>query len=337
MIKKYFGEKFNEREVRIISYEYLETFIRELEHDWANSPDTDSAVKAFLVKLDNFTNQELAFLICHTGFIPELYGKDSSQETLYTKLIETVVLVWAQRMGFNNSDLPTQKSSKEDVTIMDEKHVIVCDAKSFRLGRSQAAPNVKDTLKSGDIKKWLSNYTDKICLGGLVTFPSQHDWQKGSDYYQYLTDKTNPTLSLFYEQISLMLLSENVGKDKLINTYLNFSQMFPERLTNKSTNKSVYIKKTEDEIFGKLSDDLKNFKIVAREIISECVMHTLNQLDTHINTVQETIRHKYYRESDMELLRSKVIDSEQMRETSELQKQRTNIKKFRTPSDGYID
>ncbi|MCP5170117.1 MAG: HindIII family type II restriction endonuclease [Hahellaceae bacterium] len=82
-------------------------------------------------------------MIVHSGYIPESYEADSSAETLYSKLIETVVLEWSKRIGFKNSKLPTQKASMEDVSILDDHHVIVCDAKSFRLGRSQGAPNVK--------------------------------------------------------------------------------------------------------------------------------------------------------------------------------------------------
>jgi len=336
VIQKYFGYDFASREYRIESYEFLENFILELDHDWSTAPDTDSAVKAFITKIDSLSNQSLAFLICHTGYIPELYGKDSSQETLYTKLIETVVLVWAKRIGFSESALPTQKSSKEDITIMDTESVIVSDAKSFRLGRSQAAPNVKDTLKSGDIKKWLSAYPEKKCLGGLVTFPSQHDWQKGSDFYQYLTDKTNPILSLFYEHLAFILLSTDTGKENLISTLESYSHIFPEKLTDKNTNKTVYFNRIEKNLFSSEISELHEFKVVCKQVISECVRHSLDQLDTHINRVQESIQRRYLSMTDLNVLREKVIESEQLRATSELEKQRANIARFRTPSDEYL-
>ena len=128
------------------------------------------------------TNDDFALLVMHSGYIPEFYLPDSSQETLYSKLIESLVCEWARRIGFTDSFLQTQKSNKEDVTIKRRNNVIVCDAKSFRLGRSQAAPNVKDTIKKQAYTTWLDQYNETK-VGGLVTFPSLHDWKKGSEAY----------------------------------------------------------------------------------------------------------------------------------------------------------
>ena len=68
-------------------------------------------------------------------------------------------------MGLN-SRFVKPKSGYEDVTIFLDNNAIVCDAKSFRLGRSQKAPNVKDFIKLQDIRHWLSRYDKKI--GGLL-------------------------------------------------------------------------------------------------------------------------------------------------------------------------
>ena len=38
---------------------------------------------------------------------------------------------------------------------LNDKNIIVSDTKSFRLSRSQSAPNVKDTIKLADYEKWL--------------------------------------------------------------------------------------------------------------------------------------------------------------------------------------
>ena len=115
----------------------------------------------------------------------------------------------------------------EDVTITDSNCVIVCDTKSFRLGRSQAAPNVKDVLKHADIEKWLSAHNSLERLGGLVTFPSQHDWKKGSDFYQYTTDASLPTVALYYEHLSYFLIA-SIDKDTLIKTFRDYSSIFPK-------------------------------------------------------------------------------------------------------------
>ena len=125
---------------------------------------------------------------------------------MHTKLTETLIFNWAKLIGFNSSELPTQKSSYEDITISDQKNTIVCDAKSFRLGRSQKSPNVKDTIKLADYEKWLVKHGEKG-IGGLITFPSLHDWKKGSDVYQYVSNPAKKVLLLFYEHISFFLIS----------------------------------------------------------------------------------------------------------------------------------
>ena len=162
------------------SFDFLENFIKENVKRWDVAPNTTIVESSFSKVIQKMDNNEFCLLLLHTGYIPEFYLPDSSQETLYSKLIESIVCEWAKRIGFKDSYLQTQKSNKEDVTIKDGYSVIVCDAKSFRLGRSQAAPNVKDTIKKQAYTTWLGQYScNKI--GGLVTFPSLHDWKKGSE------------------------------------------------------------------------------------------------------------------------------------------------------------
>lgn len=147
-ITTYFGPALRSVDTRKQSYDLLRTFITE-NHNWngTTAPDSDVLVPQLSTILAKLTTQEFAFLLCHSGFIPEEFEPDSSEETIYTKMIEVVVGEWARRLGFDQTVLPKQKSSTEDITVADDKHLIVCDAKSFRLGRSQKAPNVKDALK----------------------------------------------------------------------------------------------------------------------------------------------------------------------------------------------
>ncbi|MBF4328725.1 HindIII family type II restriction endonuclease, partial [Vibrio anguillarum] len=74
------------------------------------TPNTEALVKKFLSDLKKLDNLEFAFLLVHSGFIPEQYPADSSPETLYSKLVESLVLEFAVRMGYSNSYLPTQKA-----------------------------------------------------------------------------------------------------------------------------------------------------------------------------------------------------------------------------------
>ena len=90
------------------------------------------------------------------------------------------------------------------------------------MGRSQKSPNVKDTIKLADYEKWLVKHGKKG-IGGLITFPSLHDWKKGSDVYQYVSNPDKKVLLLFYEHISFFLISNYKSKNlvDLINDYPN--------------------------------------------------------------------------------------------------------------------
>lgn len=335
-ISQYFGYDFTKRESRIASYDYIENFIADQHVDWSTPPNTAFIVKNFIKAVSKFSDPEFSFLIVHSGYIPENYEADSSAETLYSKLIETVVLEWAKRIGFKNSQLPTQKASMEDVSILDDHHVIVCDAKSFRLGRSQGAPNVKDVLKHADIEKWLSAYNqdEYKSLGGLVTFPSQHDWKKGSDYYQYTTDKSSPTLSLYYEHLAYILIS-GMSSENLISLYESYAKIFPEKKGKKENNRAYYYSQLHRALFLDNEEGWSLFDITAQKVISEKVYHSAHRLDSGLTSIRENIENKYKNEKDIEVLRTKAIQAEYEKATDDLHKQKDRIHRFRTVAKDY--
>lgn len=335
-ISDLFGDRYKTLKNRIDSYDFLETFLDSMHSDWSKTPDTAYIVIELQKALDALSIEDLAFLICHSGYIPETYPRDSSQETLYTKLVETIVLEWSKRVGFDQSLLPTQKASKEDVTLLDHEVVIVCDAKAFRLGRSQAAPNVKDVLKHSDIKKWLSQYPDKKQLGGLVTFPSQLDWKVGSDLYQYTTDKSSPTICLYYEHMSFMLLN-GMTKESLIDSFEEYPSLFPTVIKKSDRNRSKYYDAIEGHLFRDHSEDWKKFRSAMREVVSERVYHCMYTLAEHVKEVRSQIEDEFHQEQDINKLREIAIESTYEHATEELHKQLDRISRFRDVAGGYSE
>ncbi|MBR4508586.1 MAG: HindIII family type II restriction endonuclease, partial [Elusimicrobiaceae bacterium] len=180
------------------AYYYIKNFV-----DKNNNKNTDMVASEFEATIKNLPDEDIIYLLLFSGFIPDLYLADSSDETLYSKLVEVLVCVWAQKLNFE-SKYVKQKASYEDVYLEKNNKVIVCDAKSFRLGRSQKAPNVKDFIKLEDIRKWLNRYGTKK-LGGLVTYPDTHEWTADSDTYQYCSTKEIPTVMLPYKYMALIL------------------------------------------------------------------------------------------------------------------------------------
>jgi hypothetical protein len=332
-----FGSGLSDVAQRQESYDLLRNFIAQ-NHDWngGRAPDSDLLVCELKKTLQKINDQNFAFLLCHSGYIPEEYDHDSSEETIYTKLVEALVEEWARRIGFNETVLPKQKSSKEDVTIKDAENIIVCDAKSYRLGRSQKAPNVKDALKEGDISKWLSAYCadSRTQLGGLITFPSQHDWSGGSDFYLYLTKKELPIVCLFYEHLAYVLLS-GVTKQKLIDLYCNYDNLFPAQLKKSDGNKAKYWLKVLTHLFGDITE-WNNFKSVAQTVIQEKVFHTIQDVKCHLSDIRDEISREIPVDASAEDLREMLIEARCKLKTLSVSKQLSCIHKFRDHLESYI-
>lgn len=327
LIEKWFGEGFIENESRYASYEALGEFIKRQHTDWGTAPDTEKLALGFSEQLGALSTHEFAFLLCHTGYIPEIYKADSSQETLYTKLVEAMASEWARRIGFEKSHMPTQKSSKEDVTISDGENIIVCDTKSYRLGRSQAAPNVKDALKKGDIKKWLSHHKDGRRVGGLITFPSQHDWKNGSDFYLYLTDKNSPIVMLFYEQMAFILLNE-MDKSCLLEFFDRHPEIFPQEEENKSGSRKLYFEKITQHLLDTGKAKWDEFSPLAEYIVSEHAHHTKKALDEHLTSEKAAAR-VWVESLPVETLKEELIAMKYQHDNHNFIRQRDNILKFR--------
>lgn len=330
-IPQHFGKELSQ-EQRIVSYDYIENFISAHVKNWDTPPDTDTLAAAFASEVNKFELPDLAFLICHTGYIPEFYGHDSSQETLYSKLIEVLVCEWALRVGFKDSAIQKQKSSKEDVTIQVDNIVIVCDAKSYRLGRSQAAPNVKDVIKKADYEKWQSTweanephvkYGKFQPIGGLITFPSLHKSKKASDVYLYSSDKSKPIVFLFYEHLAYFLV-KGYAHQRLIDLIINYPELF------KSTTKdqSLYFDTVLKYLFSATWDNFVEYSKLSLDVVNEKVANTINRINTHLEAAKHRIDLEVKAiapEKVYEALKESRLENE----CGQLLKQLDNIRKFR--------
>ena len=340
-ISSVFGEKFSQRDARIASYELIRRFIAD-HHD---TLDTVNLVAEFTGNyLRPLSDADFAFLLCHSGYIPEEYGHDSSEETAYSKLVEVLVKEWAIRLGFSDSQCPTAKSSKEDVTIKGAGNVIVCDAKAYRLGRSQRAPNVKDALKEGDISKWLKAYQNDGLrqLGGLVTFPSQHNWTKGSDFYLYLTNKTQPIVCLFYEHMAFLVLmfgqsGAHEGRERLIELYLRYGSVFPVQLTKQEFNQIKYWTAVEQKLFYNINTNWLTFCKAASKVVAEQAYHTKRSALDHVNFVKQLKKNALDadRTLTLDILRDKLAEMEAKYELSDVLRQIPCIENFRSVAKDY--
>jgi len=335
---KFLGKDLKNGE-RIHFYDFIENYISDNVRDWEKAPDTDLLAASFAKEMESLPQPEFSFLLLTTGYLPEFYKHDSSQETLYSKLVEVLVCEWAKRIGFTDSSIQKQKSSKEDVTISLGNIVIVCDAKTFRLGRSQAAPNVKDTIKKADYDKWkeyyrAKEYKEKILfspIGGLITFPLLHKWKKGSDVILYCTDKSDPILILLYEYMAFMLVG-GISHESIIDVLTHYSDLFPA----KTKDQHKYFTTVVNRMFGERNEGFEDFMKLCLEIVTELVTHKIELINNHISQSTQKIKEEISGISNIEELRKRLIKAETKLMSNQLSKQLVNIEKFRVAKSKRI-
>lgn len=326
ILSSLFGDWIRERTARKSSYGLLETLVESAPRVGDGRFDTDAAVIELQKCLSTKSDQELAFLVLHSGFIPDHYSHDGSEETLYTKFVEAVVAEWGSRVGFKMT-LQKEKSSKEDVTFESGNRIVVCDVKSYRLGRSQKAPNVKDAIKQGDYMKWLRAYQSYSPVGGLVTFPSSHDWQGKSDVYSYVSDHSSPILLLFYEHLAFLLI--NKGKSKgatFFDILSNYKILFKDGHSKSRTEYWAKIHSEISRVTG--SPTVDDFMTHTKPIVHEVAKWSAEKLVKRIENSKAEIE-KEIENLTPEELKSRLFESEFELRTGQYSEQLKNIIRFR--------
>ena len=294
--------------------------------------DSDEAVKRAKEITSKWDDAEFAFLLTHSCYIPDYYPETGSEETLFSKLVEYLICEWGERLGYK-SVLQKEKSTKEDVTFFKGDDVIVCDAKSNRLGRSQKSPNVKDVMKTSEYITWINHYTDKNKIGGFATFPSLMEWSRGSAIHTYLTDKENPIMLMYNEYLSYMLLKKEKNKNLIFDILKDYPIFFPSKINDKGEAKKKYqqvitqqLKTLED------GNDLGEFLELSESLIKSYVQHSIERLEQIIAENIKKARAEVEKISPEELSKKYVqLKSESL--NKEYCRLRTNIIMFRTKRD----
>lgn len=287
--------------------------------------DTEKVTLDFFKMLKKISDKEFINILITSGYIPDLYVADSKEETLFTKLCEALEVDWASRMGFE-ANAVTQKSSYEDVVIKINNKIIVSDTKSFRLGRSQQAPNVKDFVKPEDYSKWANRHSGQK-LGGLVVYPQLHEWTRKSDAHVYCSDKKNPILMLPYHYLAYFLERKDKFNPKSLEKLWDYEKIFPE----KADSRNDYWQKINNvilEITGDEKKEFKKFLNLAETKLYEFVEGRLKNLEYQKNIKIKKIEFEISSIPDSEL-RDKFLKYRQEVETQYIVSFQERIQKFR--------
>jgi hypothetical protein len=268
--------------------------------------DIQSVVDEVKDKIKSLSDPDFIEVII-SCFIPDLYSGMGKCEKLFTKLTELMVGEWWRRMG-GDYRLPTKKSGTEDVELKYGNYSIVCDAKVFRLGRSQKAPNVKDFLKLASVALWIASLKESgnnDVIGGLVAYSSLHEWESDSEVYEECTNHTTPVVMLPYEVLALLLkYKERVS----IPVFLKMWDYAGNHVRTYRSKKNYwdYITKYICEMISISEDEYKNeMKQYHRAILLTASEYRRVVQDT-IDAVKQSVRENLDRFDNIEEMKAYV-------------------------------
>lgn len=230
-----------------------------------------------------------------TGFIPDTYEENGEEEKIFTKLIEVLVSEVFRRIGFVTTIVRT-KSESEDVRISTEKQTILVDAKSFRLGRSQIAPNVKDFIKLHTIESWIQTYNqthENQAIGGMVVYPSTHEWIKQSQVYKECSYQKTPVVMLSYEILCFLLQNKKVISVEDFLSLWNYPRLFPKPVVTRREYWNVIIPALAQILHQPVEDilyELEVFRLYYEESIKEAHLHLTSKIETISKEIPKQIQ-----------------------------------------------
>ena len=233
-------------------------------------------------------------------FIPDLYSGMGKREKLFTKLTELMVGEWWRRMG-GEYNLPTKKSGTEDVELKYSNISIVCDAKVFRLGRSQKAPNVKDFLKLAseectnhdtpvvmlpyEVLALLLKYKDRVVLTEFLKL-----WEY--DTNNVTTSRNKKSYWQYISGFVCRLLSLSA------DAYNQEMKEYHKVILQAASEYRKIVQQTIDETKRRIILDLERFDNIdeLRQYVSEAIVRRDNSLA--VDYLKHIDDFRYYRDQD---------------------------------------
>ncbi len=227
--------------------------------------------------------------------------------------------------------LPTKKSGTEDVDMIFGTACILCDAKIFRLGRSQKAPNVKDFLKLESVKTWIANYKKNSKLnvvGGLIAYPSLFEWETNSEVYLECTTAETPVIMLSYELMAILLEHKSRFKKEDFLNIWNYKANQLKRSDSKA-NYNHYVTSHISRVLDLPEQTIKSEVNKYRSKIIEAVNAYKDLIESSINDNKIKIEQEVSQFSNIEDLKRYTVKRLLENENKLAYDYCKNIKKFR--------
>lgn len=230
------------------------------------------------------------------GSIPESYGRDSSEEKLYSKYTDCLLSLSYKAIGLRSVVLK-ERADAADVETFAKNYSFIADAKSFRLSRT--AKNQKD-FKVQAMDNWKRGKPYAMVVCPIYQMPN-----RSSQIYQQATSRN---VCIFtYSHLSLLLTySEIEGKTKTQKLILNIFKTIPA--LNPSKNAIDYWLAINRTMLG-FSKKIENLWTIEKEAAIQSIKIAKEEGLTFLAQEREKIMRMNHQEALNELIKVHKIDS----------------------------
>ncbi len=196
----------------------------------------------------SYDKENILSLLLHMGTIPESFGKDSTEEKLFSKASDIALARALNFIGFD-ARVSQSRGDSSDVTAYSRiyGYSLVADAKAFRLSRT--AKNAKD-FKIGALNDWRKNESADYAV--LVAPFFQYPLLKSQVYRQAM----DANVCLFSWEVLFFLIKYGVEEGEKFNysTIWNYSG---------GRSKKVSLDDSKNRFLEEFNDHILQFSNVA--------------------------------------------------------------------------
>lgn len=230
-----------------------------------------------------------------SGDIPEVYGRDTSEEKQYSKYTDALLCEAYKSIGMKSIVL-TERGDVADVEGYAENYSFVADAKAFRLSRT--AKNQKD-FKVQALDGWKHGKPYAMVVCPIYQLPT-----RSSQIYQQASTR-NVCIFTYSHLAMLVLFAKKEGREKaeelLENIFKSISRLNPSK---DAVPYWQMINSTMLDFSSSLSSLWENEKIAAVESIQIAKEEAL----TFLSQERERIIRMSHDEAVKELIKNNKID-----------------------------
>jgi len=242
-------------------------------------------------ELTGLTLEEVKESLLECGVIPESFGHDSSEEKLYSKYTDILLVKAFNFLGIN-AKIVKQRADSADVEGATKEYSIVGDAKAFRLSRT--AKNQKD-FKVEALSKWRKDKDFACLICPLYQYP-----KNTSQIYRQAIDR-NVTL-LSYIHLIYMLSQKNADKVSYKSLWIAGKKL---KGAKDAASYWKAIDRAVARIFQKPEEDLTKAKLLEFKSLEKSAKEEMDYLQKKIQSIKKLS----HQEAITRLIKSEKLDS----------------------------